>query len=112
MLQDFIQCYPILWSDSQTWSDKILTFCAERSSEGKLWVTDLLVFLEGDVPADHVVEEDTERPDCERIAVISTASDPLRRSVDSGAWKYFWLYHVSHPINGLGEPSRWVGSKR
>ena len=61
-----------------------MAFCAERSSEGKLWVADLLVFLEGDVPAHHVIQEDAEGPDGERIAVVSAAPDPLWGSIDSG----------------------------
>ena len=62
-----------------------MAFCAERSSEGKLWVADLFVFLEWNITADHVVEEDSERPNCQRVAVISTAANPLRRSIDSGS---------------------------
>ena len=54
--------------------------------EVDLGLADLLVRLEGDVPADHVVEEDSQGPDGGGIAVILTEQDPLGGSVDAGAW--------------------------
>jgi hypothetical protein len=46
--------------------------------------TDLLVALEGDVPADHVVKEDAKGPDCGLLPVVTGLLDPLRRRVHSG----------------------------
>lgn len=48
---------------------------------------DLLVLLEGDVPADHVIEQHAERPDGGRAAVISVRLDPLWRTIDPRTWR-------------------------
>lgn len=44
---------------------------------------DLLVVLERDVAADHVVEQDSEGPDGGRDCLVLTPTDPLRRTVDA-----------------------------
>ena len=49
-------------------------------------VNNLLVRLEGDVPDDHVVQQDPQAPDCCLVAVVLVALDPLWRSVDSRTW--------------------------
>ena len=43
---------------------------------------DLLVLLEGDVAADHVVEEDAQRPHGGGWAVVPIEADPLWRGVN------------------------------
>ena len=48
---------------------------------------DLSIVFEGDVSADHVVEEDTEGPDGEAVGTVATVLDPLRRRVHAGSWK-------------------------
>ena len=85
MAEDLVQGDPVLRSDPETSSDQILTLGAHGPSEAELCVADLLVLLEGDVAADHVVEEDAQGPDCQRVAVVSAAADPLWRRVHTGA---------------------------
>ena len=85
--QDLIQVDPILGSDPQAGPDKVLAFLGERPPEPDVGVADLLVLLEGNVAADHVEEEDAERPDGGRVPVVPAAADPLGGSVHAGAWK-------------------------
>jgi len=47
----------------------------------------VLVLLEGDVPTDHVEEEDAEGPHGERIGRVAGEPDPLGRGVNSGPVK-------------------------
>lgn len=47
---------------------------------------DLLVLLEGDVPAHHVIEQHAQGPDGGRAPVVAVVADPLRRAVHPGAW--------------------------
>jgi len=56
---------------------------AVAAVEVDLGAADLLVRLEGNVAANHVVEEDAQAPDGGRVAVIATQHDPLRRCVDA-----------------------------
>jgi hypothetical protein len=58
--------------------------CQARA-ELNLSRADLLVLLEGDVAADHVVEEDAKRPDGGGVAVVAVATDPLWRRINSRA---------------------------
>ncbi len=46
----------------------------------------LLVRLEGNVSADHVVEQDAEGPDGGFVPVVLATLDPLRRGVYAGTW--------------------------
>lgn len=46
---------------------------------------DLLVLLKGDVPTDHVVEQDPQGPDGGRAAVVTVELDPLGGAVDPRA---------------------------
>ena len=85
--QDLIQVDPILGSDPQAGPDKVLAFLGERPPEPDVGVADLLVLLEGNVAADHVEEEDAERPDGGRVPVVPAAADPLGGSVHAGACK-------------------------
>ena len=87
MAEDPVQSDAILRPDPETGSDQILTLGAHGPPEAELRVADLLVLLEGDVAADHVIEEDAQGPDSQRVAVVAAASDPFWRSVDPGACK-------------------------
>ena len=53
--------------------------------EADLGGADLLVLLERDVPADHVVEQDAQGPHGGWVAVVAVATDPLGRGIDSGS---------------------------
>ena len=87
MAEDLVQGDAVLGPDPETGADQILTLGAHGPSEAELRVADLLVLLEGDVAADHVVEEDAQGPHGQRVAVVAAASDPLWRSVHPGACK-------------------------
>ena len=67
--------------------DKILAVGRDVISERDLGIADLLILLEGDVPADHVVEEDTQGPDGGLRPQVPGAPDPLWWGVDPGAFK-------------------------
>ena len=85
MTEHAVQGDPVLRPNPETRPDQVLALGGHRSPEAQLGVADLLVLLEGDVAADHVVEEDAQGPDCQRVAVVSAAADPLWRRVHTGA---------------------------
>ncbi len=45
---------------------------------------DLLIRLEGDVSANHVVQQDAQGPDSGGVAVVAAKHDPLGRRVHAG----------------------------
>ena len=67
--------------------DHVLTRDGDVVSEVQLGVADLVIRLEGDVAADHVVEEDAQGPDGGLGAQVPRTPDPLGRGVDPGALK-------------------------
>ena len=99
VVEDAVQGDPILRPNPETRPDQILTLGADGSSEAELCVADLLVLLEGDVAADHVVEEDAEAPHGQGVGVIAAAADPLWRGIHPGACKRE-MDLDSHLING------------
>ena len=62
-------------------ADEVLALLGHSVSEAQLGVADVLVPLEGDVAADHVVQEDAEAPHGQGVAVIPATPDPLGRGV-------------------------------
>ena len=82
-----VQGDAVLGPDPETRADQVLTLRGHRPPEAELRVADLLVLLEGDVAADHIVEEDAQGPHGQRVAVIAAAANPLRRRVHPGACK-------------------------
>ena len=80
-----VQADPVLRPNPETRPDQVLALRGHRPPEAQLRVADLLVLLEGDVAADHVVEEDAQGPDGQRVAVVAAAANPFRRRVHSGA---------------------------
>ena len=67
--------------------DEVAALSRQTDAEVNLRRADLLVLLEGDVAADHVVEEDAQRPHGGRRAVVSVETDPLWRGIYSRTWK-------------------------
>ena len=53
--------------------------------EVKLCGSNVGLFLIRDVSQEHVVQEDTQGPDCGRDSVVGLVQDPLRRGVCHGA---------------------------
>ena len=81
MAQHRAQRDPVLRPDAETRPDQVLALRRHAPPEAQLGVADLLVLLEGDVAADHVVEEDAEAPHGQGVAVIPATPDPLGRGV-------------------------------
>jgi len=77
----------VLRPDAETRPDQVLALRGDGAAEGELGVADLVVPLEGDISADHVVEQDAKAPDGEGVAVVAAAADPLGRGVHAGAVK-------------------------
>ena len=65
-------------------SDQVLALGWHSVAEPQLGAADLLVALEGDVAADHVIEEDAQAPHRGQLPVVAVVSDPLWRRVDPG----------------------------
>ena len=47
---------------------------------------DLTVRLEGNVPTDHVVQEDPQRPHSQPVSCVASVLYPLWRGIDPGPW--------------------------
>ena len=71
--------------DHQALPDQVLALGGKADAEAQLRPADLLVRLEGNVAADHVEEEDAERPDGGLFAIVAGVADPLRRGVHAGS---------------------------
>ena len=67
--------------------DQVLALGGDLGVEVELCKANLLVGLEGNVAADHVVEEDAEAPDGGEVALVLVALDPLWRGVHPGTWR-------------------------
>ena len=65
--------------------DKILAILGYPVFKPQLRAADLLVALEGDVPADHVKEEDAQGPHSGRLPLVASLANPLWWRVDPGA---------------------------
>jgi hypothetical protein len=85
MLEDLLNRDPVRRSQPEASPYEILALVSESRSELEVGVADLLVLLEGDVPADHVVEEDAQAPDGSGNAVVAAIANPLWWSVNSGS---------------------------
>ena len=72
---------------SEALPHQILALPRHAVPEPQLCRADLLVALEGDVPADHVVQEDAEAPHRGALPVVAVVADPLRRRVHAGPVK-------------------------
>ena len=83
MVQHIDEADAIVGSDPEASPHEVLAFVGKAGAESNLRVANGLVGLEGDVTAHHVVEEDAEAPDGGLFTMVSRASDPLGRGVDS-----------------------------
>ncbi len=71
MVEDVLQLDPVSRPDAQTSLDKVLALVCEPPAELDLGHADLLVPLEGNVAAHHVVQQDPQTPDGRRVAVVT-----------------------------------------
>lgn len=87
MPQQVFQLNSVSGSDAQTGLDEVLALVGEAGAELDLSGADLLVLFEGDVSADHVIEEDSKRPDGSGVAMVTAAPNPFWWGIDASAWK-------------------------
>ena len=66
--------------------DQILAFWRHPEPEAEFCRANLCVGLEGNVAADHIEEEDSERPDGGGFSLVLAVPDPFGRRVHSGAY--------------------------
>lgn len=85
VVKNVLQVDPRSRSQLQALPNEIPAFVGDPVAEIELRGTYLLVLFEGDVAADHVVEEDAERPNGGAETVVAVEADPLRRGVDASA---------------------------
>ena len=87
MAEDGLQLDPVCWLDSEAGSHKVPALLRHILPEVQLSVADLLVFLKGDVAADHVEQENTQAPHSEWVGFVPVAADPLWWCVHPGPIK-------------------------
>ena len=80
--EDPVEGYSGAGLDPQAPLDEVAALSRQADAEVDLGRADLLVLLEGDVAADHVVEEDAQRPHGGGWAVVPIEADPLWRGVN------------------------------
>ena len=85
MLEDVLDGDSIGGSQPQASSNEILALMSQPRSELEVGVADLLVLLEGNISADHVVKKDAEAPDGRGDSVVAAVTDPLGRGVNAGS---------------------------
>ena len=83
--EEGLEAGPPIGHDLEAFSNKVLAFWGQPRPESEVGSADLLVGLEGDVPADHVVQQDSQAPDGGLFAVVVAMSDPFGGRVDPGA---------------------------
>ena len=86
VLQDLLEADPGVLVDGETGLDEVNAGGGQFSAVDKVRFADVIVPLEGDVPTDHIVEEDAQTPDGQGVALVSLELDPLRRRINSGSW--------------------------
>ena len=86
--EDVLEVNAVLGPDPETGPDEGLAVGGDGAAQVDLGRANLVVLLEGDVAAHHVVEEDAEGPDCEWSRLVPVAPDPLRWRVHSRTCKY------------------------
>ncbi len=81
MPYDLRQLDPLCRVYPKALGDQVLALWTDVAVEADPRAADLLVRLEGDVAADHVVQEDAQAPDSGLVAVVLVALDPLGRGI-------------------------------
>ena len=102
VLEDGLQRYPVLGPDPQAGQDQLLAVAGEAGhAEPHIRGADVLVLLEGDVAADHVVQEDAQAPHCQLVSVVTFLDNPLRGRVDSRACTQHFVPKQNNSANNL-----------
>merc|ERR1712156_949462 len=100
--RDLRECQSLRSVHLQTATDQALDLLAKLQlwEPGEMSSADLSIALKGHVSADHVVEEDTQGPDCEALWPVSSGVDPLWGRVDPGSLEprvHLVLYVITRP---------------
>ena len=85
MREDVLESDPGAGGEVEAAADEVLRLGGHVGREGDPGLADLPLRLEGDVAAEHVVQQDAEGPHGRRVAAVPAQPDPLGRGVDQGA---------------------------
>ena len=88
MTQDLSNLNPVPWPDPQAGSDQVLASFRNIVSKDQFSIADLIISLKGDVPTDHVIEQDPQGPNGGFIAKVPGAPDPLWRRIGARSLKF------------------------
>lgn len=100
MRENTIERYSILMLDVEALLDQVpgLVRQTQFGVPDQLPGADLLVCGVGDVPAQHVVEQDAQGPDSQTRGLVFSVQDPLRWAVDTSTTELFehfiWIFLV------------------
>ena len=86
MFQNVLEMGALRWLERQALADQIFHFSRQLASEGEVRLEDLLVLLERNVSAHHVVQQDAQRPHSESGGVVSMVTDPFGWAVHSSTY--------------------------
>ena len=84
--EDVSEGDPLLLLHSQAGADEVPAGRRHVLAELHHAGADLLVPLEGNVAAHHVVQQHSQGPDSRAVTLVLIQFDPLRGCVDSGPW--------------------------
>lgn len=93
MRQDLLQTRSVWWRVLEEVADQILALSRDNFvSRTRRWeiengADDLLILLEGNITADHIVQKDAHRPDSSGRAHVSPVVDPFGWRVNSSSCK-------------------------
>jgi len=87
MMKNVLKTDPLTLVHGETGLDETAAVTGDFSPVVELSSADVFISLVRNVSDHHVIEEDTERPDCSRFMIILTLLDPLWRRVDSSPVK-------------------------
>lgn len=74
-----------MWPQKKAKTYYNVNTCGDSPPEEDLPFCDFLIVFKWDVPTHHVIQQDAQRPDCGRAAMIAMVLDPLRWAVHSRA---------------------------
>lgn len=77
----------IIYLNYETFSNQVLALEGKSGPEPELSSTNLVVCLKGNVPTYHVIEEDSQTPDCSFFPIIPIRPDPLWRGIDPSPYQ-------------------------
>lgn len=85
--KDAFKVYSLLWFHTQHGSDEVSEWVWKSRSEIEFATANVLIFFKRNVPACHIIEQNTEWPDRGLFSLISVVSNPFWRTVYSCSCK-------------------------